>query len=202
MIATRPLADEAPRSAPLVEDPALVEALAESQRLGMLSDRPIAEVVEHAAAFVGALDAVAGTVIDLGSGGGVPGLVIARARPDLRLVLVDRRSSRTDHLRRLVRRLGIDERVEILAVDAADVPNHLPSPAEAVVARGFGPPAVTLRAAVPLLRGGGLIVVSEPPQADRRERWPAPVLVAAGVVVVPHPDRRVAVFRRVQPPSA
>ena len=47
-----------------------------------------------------------GTVVDLGSGGGVPGLVIARARPDLRLVLVDRRAARTDHLPRLVRRLG------------------------------------------------------------------------------------------------
>jgi 16S rRNA (guanine527-N7)-methyltransferase len=196
------LADEAHRSAPLVEDPALLGALAESQRLGMLGDRPVAEVVEHSAAFVGALDGVSGTVIDLGSGGGVPGLVIARARPDLRLVLVDRRASRTDHLRRLVRRLGIDEQVEILAVDAAAVPQHLPSPADAVVARGFGPPAVTLRAAAPLLRAGGLIVVSEPPKADRAERWPAPVLVAVGVVAVPHPDRRVAVFRRVQPPSA
>ena len=194
------MADEANRSGPRVVDRELLGALAESQRLGMLGDRPVADVVEHAHAFVAALDSVTGTVVDLGSGGGVPGLVIARARPDLRLVLVDRRASRTDHLRRLVGRLGVHARVEILAVDAAEVPKHLPSPADAVVARGFGPPDATLRAAVPLLRPGGLIVVSEPPMTDRSARWPAPLLDAVGVVAVPFPDRRVAVFRRDQPP--
>ena len=33
-------------------DAELVAALAESQRLGMLGDRPIADVIEHAGAFV------------------------------------------------------------------------------------------------------------------------------------------------------
>ena len=61
-----------------------------------------------------ALAGVTGTVVDLGSGGGVPGLVIADARPDLRLVLVDRRATRTDHLRRLVGRLGLADRVEVV----------------------------------------------------------------------------------------
>jgi 16S rRNA (guanine527-N7)-methyltransferase len=195
------LADDAHGSPPVAEDPALVAALAESQRLGMLSDRPVTDVIEHAQVFVGALDDVTGMVVDLGSGGGVPGLVIARARPDLHLVLVDRRVSRTDHLRRLVGRLGLEARVEVLAVDAAEVPKHLRSAADAVVARGFGPPAVTLRAAVPLLRPGGLIVVSEPPMPERSQRWPAPLLVAVGVVAVPHPDRRVAVFCGAQAPS-
>ena len=69
----------------VVGDAELAAALAESQRLGMLGDRPVAEVIEHAGAFVLALAEVTGTVVDLGSGGGVPGLVIARARPDLRV---------------------------------------------------------------------------------------------------------------------
>jgi 16S rRNA (guanine527-N7)-methyltransferase len=195
------VADDAPGPAKLVEDPVLVGALGESQRLGMLGDRPIADVIEHALAFVGALSEVSGTVVDLGSGGGVPGLVIARARPDLRLVLVDRRASRADHLHRLVGRLGVGDRVEVLAVDAAAVADRLPAPADAVVARGFGAPAATLRAALRLLRPGGLIVVSEPPAGEPGDRWPPPLLVAIGVVTVPHPDRRVAVFRAVQPPS-
>jgi 16S rRNA (guanine527-N7)-methyltransferase len=195
------VADGARGPAKLVEDQELVGALSESQRLGMLGDRPIADVIEHALAFVGALRDVTGTVVDLGSGGGVPGLVIARARPDLRLVLVDRRASRTDLLHRLVGRLGVGDRVEILAVDAAAVPDRLPAPADAVVARGFGAPGVTLRAAVRLLRPGGLIVVSEPPAGEPRDRWPRPLLVETGIVLVPHPDRRVVVFRTVQPPS-
>jgi 16S rRNA (guanine527-N7)-methyltransferase len=193
------LADDELGPAPIVADAALFGALGESQRLGMLGDRPLAEVVEHSLAFVDALADVTGTVVDLGSGGGVPGLVVARSRPDLRLVLVDRRGSRADHLHRLVGRLGVGDRVEVVATDAAAVRELLPAPADAVVARGFGPPEATLRAARPLLRPGGLIVVSQPPAGAPGDRWPAPLLVASGVVAVPHGDRRVAVFRAVQP---
>ena len=116
-----------PRPDPaMAPTPALLDALASSQRLGMLGDRPIADVVDHAGAFVAALAASRGTVVDLGTGGGVPGLVIASARPDLRLVLVDRRATRTDHLGRLVRRLGLADRVEVVTADAAALALPLP----------------------------------------------------------------------------
>jgi 16S rRNA (guanine527-N7)-methyltransferase len=171
----------------------LLAALAESQRLGLLGERPVEDVVEHATAFVDALTGVDGTVVDLGSGGGVPGLVIADARPDLHVVLLDRRASRTDHLRRLVGRLGFAGRVDVLTVDAAAAPHAI---ADAVVARGFGPPASTLRAATPLLRPGGVVVVSEPPE-PAHDRWPPALLAGVGLVAVAHHDRRVAVFRRI-----
>jgi 16S rRNA (guanine527-N7)-methyltransferase len=171
-------------------DPALVDALTASQRLGMLGDRPIAEVIDHAGAFVGALTDVRGVVVDLGTGGGVPGLVIALARPDLRLVLVDRRATRTDHVRRLVRRLGLDDRVEVLTADATTLQGL---GADGAVARGFGPPAATLAAAAAVIRPGGTIVVSEPPEPDP-SRWPATLLRTAGVAALPSADPRVAVF--------
>lgn len=173
----------------------LIAALTESQRVGMLGGRPVAEMVEHAGAFVDALAGVDGTVVDLGSGGGVPGLVIADARPDLHVVLVDRRVSRTDHLRRLIGRLGFADRVEVLTLDAAAVPRAV---ADAVVARGFGSPSSTLRAARPLLRPAGVVIVSEPPSGEQaRVRWPPALLVELDLVAEPHDDRRVAVFRRV-----
>jgi 16S rRNA (guanine527-N7)-methyltransferase len=180
-----------------MDDPALHEALTSSQALGMLGDRPVAEVVDHALAFVAALDGVDGLVLDLGTGGGVPGLVIARARPDLRLTLVDRRAARTDHLRRLVRRLGLAERVDVVTADT----NALGLRGDAAVARGFGPPAVTLAAAVPLVRAGGRIVVSEPPQPDP-DRWSAALLADYGVRRLPHADGRVAVFHVEHPPTS
>ena len=170
-------------------DSALLDALAASQALGMLGGRPVAEIVEHAQAFVGALTDVAGTVVDLGSGGGVPGLVIARARPDLRLVLVDRRASRTDHLRRLVGRLDLGGRVDVVTADATSLSLR----ADAAVARGFGPPDVTLRTASRLLQSGGLVVVSEPPTPDGA-RWPGELLLAVGAQRLEHADRRVALF--------
>jgi 16S rRNA (guanine527-N7)-methyltransferase len=174
-----------------VDDPALRDALLSSQRLGLLGARPIDEVIDHARAFVAALADVAGTVTDLGTGGGVPGLVIAAARPDLELLLLDRKVSRTDHVRRLVRRLGWHERITVLTADAAGL--VVARPADAVVARGFGPPAATLRIGARLVRPGGLIVVSEPPD-DRR--WSTELLDDAGVDMEPSPDPRVATFRR------
>ena len=74
----------------------LHEALGRAQRLGFLGERPIPEVIAHARGFVSALGEVTGSVIDLGAGGGVPGLVIAVDRPDLAITLLDRRTKRTD----------------------------------------------------------------------------------------------------------
>jgi 16S rRNA (guanine527-N7)-methyltransferase len=174
-----------------VGDPALHEALASSQRLGMLGARPIAEVIDHSLAFVAPLEEVAGTVVDLGSGGGVPGLVIAASRPDLCVVLLDRRASRTDHLRRVVRRLRLDRRVVVVTADARDV--VLERPAAAVVARGLGAPEKMLPVATRLVAADGRIVVSEPPT---RRRWPAELLAACGVRPMPWGDPRVVVFQR------
>ena len=169
---------------------ALREALASSQRLGMLGARPVDEVIEHARSFVDALVDVRGLVVDLGSGGGVPGLVIAAARPDLELILVYRRAARTDPLQRLLGRLGWQDRVEVRCADALDL--DLVSPADAVVARGFGAPELTARAATRLLGVGALLVVSEPPD-DAVDRWQG----IAGLERVPWPDHRVAVLRHV-----
>ena len=178
-----------------LSDDALVEALEVSQRLGMLGRRPIRDVIDHARAFVDALSTTTGTVVDLGSGGGVPGLVIAVDRPDLDVVLVERRQTRADHLVRLVSRLELTNRVSVRAVDAARLHEAL-QPVEAVVARSFGGSDVTLRAAVPLLTPGGRIVVSEPPEQDA-SRWPPPLLERYRLERVTHPDRRVVVLRDV-----
>ena len=160
----------------------------------MLGSAPIADVIEHSAAFLAPLAGATGTIVDLGSGGGVPGLVLAWMRPDLEVVLVDRRSTRTDHLRRLVRRVGIEDRVRVLTADAAALPRLFPRCVVAVVARSFGPPVQVLRAARPVLAGGGSIVVSEPPPSAGADRWPPPLLDRFQVRVRPQSDRRVIVL--------
>ena len=149
-------------------------ALLESQRLGFLGDREIDDVIEHARAFVRALDQMHGVVADLGSGGGIPGLVIAHDRPELQLMLIDRRSKRTDFLDRMVRRLGWSDRVTVVnadvtaLVEAKEADGSVPSVVvDAAVARGFGPPQMTLTLASRLVRPGGRIVISEPPEGDR-----------------------------------
>ena len=150
----------------------VADVLAAAQRLGTLGDRPIDEVIEHARQFVSALEGVTGRVIDIGTGAGVPGLVIADDRPDLELVLVDRRETRMDALRLAVAGLGYSDRVTVLTADVEDLgrkPEHAGQYA-AVVCRGFGSPRVTAPLARPLLKNGGSLIVSEPPSQDP-ERW-------------------------------
>jgi 16S rRNA (guanine527-N7)-methyltransferase len=167
--------------------------LRESQRRGFLGDRPIDAVIEHARAFTRGLNEIESnsSVVDLGAGGGVPGLVIAHDRIDLRITLLDRRTKRTDFLERMVRRLGWSDRVSVAAmdVDAFTVDRH--HAFDAAVARGFGPPSDTLARAVELVRPGGRVVISEPPVGDR---WDPVLLDRLGVVRVSLPDATVAVF--------
>ncbi len=152
----------------------LAEALGMAQRFGASGRGSIDATIAHARGFVAALTDVTGTVLDLGSGGGVPGLVIAVDRPDLRVVLVDRRENRSDLCRRLVAKLALTERVEVVCSDAADLEalgRFLP--VDAVVARGFGPASTTAQHALPLLASDGLLIVSEPPSGTN---WDESVL--------------------------
>lgn len=159
----------------MAHSPVLIETLRDAQRLGFFGAGSIEDAVAHATHFVDALVTVptGASVIDLGSGGGLPGLVVAEARPDLHVVLLDRRQKRTDFLERAVRRLGYDH-AEVWSSDADDVVHEVAegrrSAFDAATARGFGPPESTLRTAVGLVRAGGLVVISEPPSGDRWSR--------------------------------
>jgi 16S rRNA (guanine527-N7)-methyltransferase len=113
-------------------------------------------------------------VLDLGSGGGLPGLVLATARPELELTLLEARRRACRFLREAVEELSLDglEVVESRAEEAARQPG-LREAFHAVVARSFGPPGVTAECAVGFLRPGGHLVVSEPPDRDATSsRWP------------------------------
>ena len=158
--------------------PELIAALEDAQRLGFLGARPIADVIAHARGFVRALtdhDEIR-TVLDLGAGGGVPGLVIAHDLPHLHVTLLDRRAKRTDFLERVVRRLGWTDRCSVICTDVARFTP--PDRFDAVVARGFGPPEFTLSVAARQVRLGGPMVISEPPGADR---WDPALLAELGV---------------------
>lgn len=54
--------------------------------------------------------------LDVGTGGGLPGLPLAIARPDVEMTLLDRSGRRIDALRRWVRILGLDN-VEVVRGD-------------------------------------------------------------------------------------
>lgn len=163
--------------------PELIETLRDAQRLGMFGDGAIEDAVEHAGGFVDALGELrpGSRVIDLGSGGGLPGLVLADAYRDAAITLLDRRQKRTDFLARAVSRLGwshVTVRTDDVRTVIDDVVDGRLAPFDVVTARGFGPPEFTLRAAVGIVASRGRIVVSEPPSGDR---WDRDVLTELGV---------------------
>lgn len=151
--------------------------LSEARELGFLGPGPVEFHVEHARAYLPALDGLTGAALDLGSGGGVPGLVLAGERPDLAWTLLDAMARRTAFLERAAAVLGL--RVTVRRARAEEVPD-LRGRFAAVVARSFGSPAVTAECAAPLLAVGGRLVVSEPP-GGTGDRWPADRLATLGL---------------------
>lgn len=158
----------------------LIDALGEAQRIGMLGAEDLGVAIDRALPFVSAIPAHASSFIDLGSGGGLPGLVVALARPDLSGLLVDRRGKRVDLLVRLIGRLNVGGRITALEADVSDLPRRLPGRLWSVAtSRGFGSPVYTAEHAAPLVESGGLLLVSEPPSSDG-SRWADPLVLAAG----------------------
>ena len=88
---------------------------------------------------------------------------------------------RAEFLRRAAETLNL-EHVSVIQgrAEAAGRDPELRGTFDLVTARGFGVPAVTAECAAPLLRVGGLLIVSEPPDGDP-ERWPAQAMRTLGL---------------------
>ena len=187
-------------------DPALATLTAileEARDLGFLGPGPVQDHIVHAEGFVLAAEGAARRVLDLGSGGGVPGLVVALAWTEATVVLVDSNRRRTDLLERAVDRLGMGARVRVERERAESLGRQQQwrQSIELVVSRGFGPPAVVSECAAPFLVVGGRLIVSEPPE-QRLGRWPEAGLEPLGLrpeATAHHTGHRYQVLRQVEP---
>lgn len=170
---------------------ALRSVLERSRQIGFLGPGDIDDHIANGAAFLRVLHLCAPPravptairVLDLGSGGGVPGLVVAVLRPDIDLVLLDAARRRTDFLEQATHELGVSTSTHVLRGRAEEVARDLRwrGAFDVVTARSFGRPAVTLECALGFLRSpGGSLLVSEPPDDDD-ERWPVERLAEIGV---------------------
>jgi 16S rRNA (guanine527-N7)-methyltransferase len=156
--------------------------LEESRSLGFLGPGPIGPQRHHAEAFLPLLHG-RGRILDLGSGGGLPGLVLALALPSAEFVLLDGNERRCRFLERSVEALGLAERVRVAHGRAEELARDpgLRGTFDTVVARSFGPPAATAECAAGFLTGPrATLVVSEPPDGSA-DRWPAEGLLQLGM---------------------
>jgi len=162
----------------------LLELLARSRELGFLGPGPVEAQLSHAASWP-QLIPEGSRVLDLGSGGGLPGLVISAFRSDLDVTLMDAHRRRVEFLLQAVADLGLTERARAICGRAEALVEGRRNAFDIVVARSFAAPAVTAECAAPFLRVGGRLLVSEPMTSPRT--WPVDGLLSLGM----RADRRV-----------
>lgn len=97
-----------------------------------------------------------GRVGDIGSGAGLPGLVLAIARPDVTFVLIEPMERRVAWLNEQVAELGLTN-VDVIRARAEDV--RLAEPLDQVTARAVSAFRKLLPLTAPLLRDGGELVL-------------------------------------------
>jgi 16S rRNA (guanine527-N7)-methyltransferase len=167
--------------------PSASDFLENAKELGLLGSAPLEVHRNHALGFA---DALKGTrhevperLLDLGSGAGLPGIVLAEYFPKSSVTLLDSSDAKCRLLQGWVLEGGWDPRVSVACGRAEELGRDpkLRSTFDVVVARSFGRPSVTAECGSPFLRAGGLLVVSDPPEASTggSDRW-----VPAGLEVL------------------
>jgi 16S rRNA (guanine527-N7)-methyltransferase len=127
---------------------------------------PAGELIEDSLVLLAHLgDAV--SVVDVGSGGGLPGLPLKIARPELHLSLIEADQAKAAFLVRACASLGLRD-VEVLARRAEDVardPRYRES-FDVAVARALAPMPVLVELCLPLVRVGGRLLAQKTAHED------------------------------------
>ena len=125
---------------------------------------------------------------DLGSGAGLPGVVVAIALPRVRMLLIERRPQRAAFLELAVEELGLSNAAVVVG-RVEDVPTEV----DVALARAFAPIDEAWARAVGILRPGGRLVYfagagSDPPAPPAGSAIQSvlrtPVLESAGALVI------------------
>ena len=118
-------------------------------------------------------------VADIGSGAGLPGLPLAIAKPELRIVLIESLLRRTEFLRTAVSELGLD--VEVVRGRAEDpAVRQSVGACDAVVSRAVAPLDKLTRWSLALLRPGGRMLAIKGERALDELREHRRVMTAVG----------------------
>ena len=168
----------------LLRERALPKGLIAAADAGRLRERHILDSLRA----VSALSPGDSRAIDLGSGAGLPGVVVAIARPSLHVVLVEPRRARVAFLELVVEDLRLPN-ATVLAARIEDVDEQV----DVCFSRAFAALPEAWRAAAPRLREGGRLVYfagagAAPPEtpfdASAVEVLESPLLESSGPLFI------------------
>lgn len=138
------------------------------------------------------------SLMDVGSGGGVPGIPVAIARPDVHITLVEATQKKAAFLADVAKALGLD-RVRVVASRAESL---LRSPHraayEVVTARAVGRLAVLVPWTLPFVKRGGVALLIKGQRADEELDEARREILRMGAKherTVPTPTGRIVVLR-------
>ena len=138
-------------------------------------------------------------LVDVGSGGGLPGVPLAIARPELRVTLVEATQKKAAFLSAIAAALALGK-VSVRAERAEQlVAGPLHGAFDAVTARAVGRLTTLVPLTAPFARPGGLVLLVKGQRADEEIEEARAVLAEQGCVhekTVATPTGRVVVLRR------
>lgn len=116
-----------------------------------------------------------GTVIDVGTGGGLPGIVWAICRPDLQFTLIDSLEKKTDALEEIVNELKLSN-VEVICTRSEDLAMERRETFTVASARAVSRSGILAEYLSPLVKVGGYILAMKGPAYKEeihsiRKRW-------------------------------
>jgi 16S rRNA (guanine(527)-N(7))-methyltransferase GidB len=152
---------------------------AEGELRGLVGPRELPRLwtrhIVNSAAVVPFLPA-RGTVADVGSGAGFPGIVVALLRPDLEVALIEIMERRIDWLGDVVDELDLDN-VTLRRARAEDVKERF----DVVTARAVANLTKLVRLTAPLLRQGGSLLALKGARAEAEAEAARHVVRKAGL---------------------
>lgn len=140
---------------------------ANGETLGLIGPRELPQLwTRHILNSALVAPLLRGQVGDVGSGAGLPGLVLAIARPDVHVTLIEPMERRTDWLQSEVDRLGLAN-VDVVRARAEDVPGSgALLPLDQVTARAVSALRTLIPLTAPLVRSGGELLLMKGGRAD------------------------------------
>lgn len=125
-------------------------------------------IIDSLTPLAGMEDLPAGAaVIDVGTGGGMPGIPLAIARPDLRFTLLDATGKKVRFVADAIAALGLSNAAALQG--RAELIGHDPSHRDRydlAISRAMGPVSVVLECCVPLVSTGGRVLAMKGPRAE------------------------------------